>query len=104
MPYSSNNELRHIILQQLSAIPKGKVVTYGDLAKMAGYPNHSRYVGSVLKKLPKDTELPWHRVINGQGKISFPIDSAAFKEQKKRLEEDGIVILGDKINLKLYRL
>lgn len=101
---SSNDELRHIIIQQLSAIPKGNVVTYGDLAKMAGYPNHARYVGSVLKKLPTDTELPWHRVINGQGKISFPENSEAFNEQKKRLEEDGIVILGNKINLKQYRL
>ena len=101
---TSSDELRHIILQQLAAIPKGKVVTYGDLAKMAGYPSHSRFVGSVLKKLPKGTELPWHRVINGQGKISFPKDSDAFNEQKKRLEKDGVVLLNGKVNLSLYRL
>jgi methylated-DNA-protein-cysteine methyltransferase-like protein len=100
----SSAELRHIILQQLSAIPKGRVITYGDLARMAGYPNHARFVGSVLKHLPKDTELPWHRVINGQGKISFPEGSDAFKEQKKRLEKDGIALLNGKVNLKLYRL
>ena len=95
--------LDHILLQQLNGIPQGKVVTYGDLAKMAGAPNHARYVGSFLKKLPKDTHLPWHRVINSQGKISFPQDSEEFNEQKKRLEQDGIVLLNGKVNLKLYR-
>lgn len=98
------DDIRHIILQQLSHIPKGKVCTYGDLAKLSGYPSHARFVGSVLKQLPKDTSLPWHRVINGQGKISFPENSTAYAIQKSKLEEEGVAILNGKIHLGIFRL
>lgn len=99
-----SDDIRHIILQQLSNIPKGKVCTYGDLAKLSGYPSHARFVGSVLKTLPKDTSLPWHRVINGQGKISFPESSKAYATQKSKLEEEGVVILNGKVHLATFRL
>ena len=99
-----SDDIRHIILQQLSNIPKGQVCTYGDLAKLSGYPSHARFVGRVLRTLPEDTKLPWHRVINGQGKISFTKDSSAYKEQSTRLENEGVYILNGKINLKTYRV
>jgi methylated-DNA-protein-cysteine methyltransferase-like protein len=101
---TTTEEIRHIILQQLANIPKGQVCTYGDLAKLSGYPSHARFVGRVLRTLPKDTKLPWHRVINGQGRISFPKDSTAYKEQSSRLENEEIYILNNKISLKKYRI
>ena len=101
---SKSDDIRHIIVQQLSHIPLGKVCTYGDLAKLAGFPSHARFVGSVLRNLPKDTQLPWHRVINGQGKISFPKDSEAYLTQKTRLENEGITLLKGRIDLKTYRM
>lgn len=94
--------LKEIIWQIVAAIPKGKVATYGQIAKMAGYPGHARYVGSTLKNLPKDTSLPWHRVVNAQGKLSFPINSKAYKKQKSRLESEGIVFIGGKLSLKKH--
>jgi methylated-DNA-protein-cysteine methyltransferase-like protein len=101
---SQSDSIAHIIIQQLASIPIGKVCTYGDLAKLAGYPSHARFVGSVLRKLPKGSKLPWHRVINGQGRISFPQDSDAYKVQQSRLEEEGIVFLNGRVKLDIYRI
>lgn len=94
--------LKEIIWQIVSAIPKGKVATYGQVAKLAGYPGHARYVGFTLRNLPKDTDLPWHRVVNAQGRLSFPPESDAYKKQKSRLEAEGIVFINSKLCLKTY--
>lgn len=94
--------LKEIIWQIVSAIPKGKVATYGQVAKLAGYPGHARYVGFTLRNLPKDTDLPWHRVINAQGKLSFPPESDSYKKQKSRLEDEGVVFINGKLCLKTY--
>lgn len=91
------------IIQQIAAVPKGKVSTYGDVAKAAGLPGYARYVGAILKKLPKDTKVPWHRIINSQGRISFPIGSDSFNEQVKRLQAEDIHLIKGKINLKHFR-
>lgn len=87
----------------LSQIPQGNVVTYGQLAEMAGARGYARVVGNVLKQLPAGTDLPWHRVINCKGHISFPHGTSRYFEQVKRLENEGIVILSGKISLKEYR-
>lgn len=101
---SSSEQYKQQILQFLAQIPKGKICTYGDLAKGAGLPGYSRFAGAVLRKLPKDTKLPWHRIINAQGKISFPVDSEPYLEQKKRLQEEGVVMIKGKFHLPTYRL
>ena len=88
---------KDVILQQVAAVPAGQISSYGAIAKAAGLPGYARYVGHVLKSLPKDTRLPWHRILNAQKKISFPPASLAFKEQKRRLEEEGLTILNDKV-------
>ena len=51
-------------------IPEGKVATYGQIAKLVGYPNHSRYIGRALSQLENGSKTPWHRVVNAKGKIS----------------------------------
>ncbi len=87
----------------LSQIPSGKVVTYGQLAEMAGARGYARVVGNVLKQLPAGSNLPWHRVINSKGQISFPEDSSRYNEQKNRLADEGVTILSGKISLRDYR-
>ena len=74
----------------LSYLGEGKLITYGQLAKQAGFPHHSRHVGKILAKLPKDSRLPWFRVVNSQGKIS--LIGEAFISQKTLLEKEGIEI------------
>lgn len=85
------------IYLQLAHIPYGHVTSYGALAKKAGFPNHSRHVGNLLKKLPNDSTLPWFRVVNSQRKISFPENSPAYKRQKEKLEAEGIIFLKGRI-------
>ncbi|AMO55211.1 MGMT family protein [Endozoicomonas montiporae] len=86
----------------LSQVPEGKVVTYGQLARMAGAPGYARVVGNILKQLPKGSGLPWHRVINGKGRISFPEDSVKYNEQKELLEQEGVIFISGKVSLSHY--
>ncbi|MDP0589376.1 MAG: methylated-DNA--[protein]-cysteine S-methyltransferase [Candidatus Endonucleobacter bathymodioli] len=86
----------------LSQIPEGKIITYGQLAEMADAPKAARTVGNILKQLPAGTGLPWHRVVNHKGKISFPKNTPRHQKQKMRLEKEGIILVSEKINLKTY--
>ena len=58
------------IWQVVAQIPTGRVISYGDVAQRAGLPGYARFVGTTLGKLPKDTGLPWHRVVNASRKIA----------------------------------
>lgn len=89
-------------MQVVASIPKGKVTSYGQVAKLCGYPGYGRYVGSVLKQLPQNTTLPWHRVINAKGEISFPIGSEAYLKQLSLLTKDGIESKNGKISVCIY--
>lgn len=64
-------------------IPRGRVSTYGAVAKAVGYPNHSRHVGNAMGGCPAD--VPAHRVISSSGKLSVP-------KFRRRLEEENIVV------------
>lgn len=90
------------IWQVVHSIPPGKVMSYGQVAKLADLPGYGRYVGYVLKNLPAGTKLPWYRVVNSQGRLSFPRDSIQYKTQKSRLEAEGIVFVNGRFSLKQY--
>lgn len=87
------DEFIHSIYLNLFYVPKGRLITYGQLAALAGFPKHSRHVGKVLSRLPQNSKLPWYRVVNSQGKIS--LQGKRFEMQKKKLEEEGIVVRED---------
>ncbi len=88
-------------------VPRGKVVTYGQIAQMLPLPAgvavqeykefSSRWVGAAMAASPDD--VPWQRVVNSQGKIS---ERPGAKRQRQLLEEEGIVFVKDKIDLKVY--
>lgn len=100
----STDELARQILQVVALIPYGKVASYGQIAKMAGLPKHARLVGYVLKHLDLEAEIPWHRVINSQGKISLSkLDDQGENIQRVKLLAEGVMVIGDKINLKQYQ-
>lgn len=84
-------------------IPHGKVATYGQIAEIAGFPRTARAVGRALSRLPEETVIPWFRVINAKGEISFPVNSDRYEAQKQRLLDEKIVLKNGKINLKTYR-
>lgn len=92
------------IWQVVAAVPAGKVCSYGDIATRAGLPGAARRVGRALKVLPGDSRIPWHRVINAAGRISFPAGSEAYERQRQRLESEGVEFkLNGAIDLARFR-
>ncbi len=73
-------------------IPPGRVATYGQVARLAGYPGYARQVGYALFRLQgQATDIPWHRVINAQGRISYSPFRLGYDDlQKVLLEAEGI--------------
>ena len=94
--------LYEIIYSAVRKIPRGRVATYGEIARLCGLREHARLVGYALHNLKPDSGVPWHRVINSQGRISLPKDNGTYEFQKKLLESEGIVFVGDKIDLTKY--
>jgi len=86
----------------VARIPRGRVSTYGSIARVAGLPGRARLVGTVLKNSPDAARLPWFRVINSSGRSSFPQGSAPFLEQRKRLTAEGVSWVRGRIDLKRY--
>jgi len=86
----------------VSEIPPGHVLTYGEVARLSGNAGWARRVSQALRRAPRKMNLPWHRVINSQGKISFPEDSSGWVRQKAMLEDEGVVFLKGKINLERF--
>ena len=98
-PEPNRNEL---IWQVVNAIPPGKVATYGQVARLAGLPGYARYVGHVLRNLPQGSRLPWHRVINAQGRLSLPEGSDSWHRQRRLLEQEGIKFNQGRLPLSRY--
>jgi len=86
----------------IALIPEGKVSSYGKIADLAGLPGRARYVSRALKMAPDTLELPWHRVINSQGKIAFPETSPYFIEQMQRLRSEAIEVNRGRVKLSKY--
>ncbi len=95
---------RQRVYDAVRTVPAGKVTTYGDVGTVLGSPRVARQVGYALAALPEDTDLPWHRVINAKGMISFRGDTWRGEEQRMRLEAEGITFGEDgKCNLGAVR-
>jgi methylated-DNA-protein-cysteine methyltransferase related protein len=90
------------ILAAVKRIPRGRVSAYGNIAEVAGLPRRARLVGTVLRHAPASRDLPWFRVINSSGRISLPAGSDAYARQKKKLEAEGVIFRGDRVDMKRY--
>ncbi|MBM4160512.1 MAG: methylated-DNA--[protein]-cysteine S-methyltransferase [Ignavibacteria bacterium] len=91
-----------LIWEVVRQIPRGRVATYGEIAREAGYPGQARLVGYALHSLPTGSGIPWHRVISAQGKISLPKANGAYREQKRLLIGEGIAFGGERIDLRRF--
>jgi methylated-DNA-protein-cysteine methyltransferase-like protein len=86
----------------IKAVPTGKVATYGDIALYAGNPRAARQVAWILHSVSGKEKLPWHRLINSQGKISLP-KGCGYEMQKELLLEEGVTFdREDRIDLDKY--
>ncbi|MBN1781718.1 MGMT family protein [bacterium] len=79
------------IYEAVRRVPRGRVATYGQIAKMAGMPGQARLVGYALHALPETMDVPWHRIINAKGEISLLPDPDSSLTQRMLLESEGIV-------------
>jgi methylated-DNA-protein-cysteine methyltransferase-like protein len=71
-------------------IPRGKVATYGQIAALAGFPRHARYVGYALRSLPDRSDVPWHRVVGSDGRVSCRSHGDSHELQETLLKTEGI--------------
>ena len=89
--------LRKTVYAIVAQIPRGRVFTYGAIARLAGFPNHSRLVGRIMRGAP-DGQLPCHRVVSATGRLAphFPSQGALLAAEGVRLSPTG------KVPLKAY--
>lgn len=100
----AQTEFSKKVISTIKKIPKGKVATYSQIAKLAGNPQGTRGVVWILHSQSSSQDLPWHRVINAKGKISFPEMSSQELRQKTLLIKEGIEFKqGGIIDLKVYQ-
>ena len=90
------------IWNTVSRVPYGKVSSYGFIADLAGLPGRARMVGSVLQYAPPEMQLPWHRILKSNGQIAFAAGSASAQRQKELLQEEGVVVLNNRVDMKRY--
>ena len=78
-------------------IPRGRVSTYGAVARAAGLPRRARQTGYALRIAPEELHLPWHRVLGAGGRIAFPKLSPQHAEQTRRLRAEGIDVRSGRV-------
>ena len=92
-----SNDRRVRVVQCIRALPKGKVSSYGALAKAAGWAGAARQVVRILQQVPG---LPWHRVVGSGGAIKLCGENAA--EQRFRLRMEGVTFRGARVDMKRH--
>ena len=90
------------IYEAVKRIPKGKVATYAQVAKMAGNPKMCRAVGNALHKNPDFENIPCYRVVNSKGELAGEYAFGGAWAQKELLEADGIEVINGKVDLSKY--
>lgn len=87
----------------IRSIPAGRVMSYGQIASTAGSPSGARQVVRILHSLSEPLALPWHRVVNAQGRIAFADEEAHFT-QRTLLQQEGVELDEQgRLNLEKYR-
>ncbi len=81
----------------IRGVPKGKVITYGQVAAVAGYPGAARLTVWALNRVEG---LPWHRVVGAGGRIALPGEEG--REQRLRLRIEGVTFRGGRVRMELH--
>jgi methylated-DNA-protein-cysteine methyltransferase-like protein len=92
------------IWAQAALIPAGQVASYGQIAKQAGLPRRgARMVARAVGAAPREMNLPWHRIVNAQGKIAIPKGTAGYQRQQDLLRQEGVDVRDGKLDMETYR-
>jgi methylated-DNA-protein-cysteine methyltransferase-like protein len=99
MPIDSIEARRTALYMALAQVPVGHVVTYGQLAALAGLGRAARWVGRTLGQLPDDSRLPWHRVVAAGGRLSLAAGTSSGDEQRGRMRDEGLSIMKNRVDM-----
>ncbi len=88
------------VIKIIKSIPRGKVMTYGQIAATAGNPWGARQISRILSSMSSKYDLSWHRVVNSKAQIS--LKGEAYFEQLSLLADEGIELINNKIDFDKY--
>jgi methylated-DNA-protein-cysteine methyltransferase related protein len=91
------------VIRIITSIPAGKIMTYGQIAKLAGSPRSARQVVRILHSMSDKYNLPWHRVINSKGEIGIPDEEGSVMQRLMLLSEGVEVSEKGLINLEKFQ-
>lgn len=94
---AGENAALEAIRHAVCTIPRGRVSTYGGVARAAGLPGRARQAGFALRTAEAGLNLPWHRVVGAGGRIVFPRSSHAHREQTRRLRAEGVSVVDGRV-------
>ena len=89
------SKFRKGVIKVVSMIPRGKVVSYGQVALYIGVPRAGRQVGWILNQLEEKASIPWWRVVNNEGRISIKGSRFTANDQREFLLGEGVEVSGD---------
>lgn len=90
------------IWRTVLVIPHGKVASYGQIADLAGLPGRARYVGKAMAHAPESMQVPWYRVLRSNGQLAFKAGSKQARTQAALLANEGVTVLGNRVNMASY--
>jgi len=83
------------IWKTVSSIKRGGVMSYGQVARVAGFPRHARMVSKAMARSVEP--LPWYRVVKSDRTLAFELGSGAYNKQRSLLEKEGVQFVGGKV-------
>ena len=92
------------VYEYLTSVPKGKVVTYSQIAEYLGNKKLARAVGNILHNNPDPKKYPCYKVVNSKGRLAENFGDGGIEVQKSRLEKDGIEVVDYKVDLGKYQM
>ena len=96
--------MKEKVYKYLINIPKGKVVTYGQIAEYLGNKKLARVVGNILHNNPVEDKYPCYKVVDGKGNLSKHFAFGGIEKQKEKLEKEGIDVINYKVDLDKYKM
>ena len=91
------------VYKYLMTIPKGKVVTYKQIAEYLGNARLARVVGNILHNNPNELKYPCYKVVNSKGKLALNYAFGGIQKQKEKLESENIEVINNRVDLKKYK-
>lgn len=96
--------MKQKVYDYLLTIPKGKVVTYKEIAEYLGNPKLCRVVGNILHHNPDENKYPCYKVVSSKGMLSSNFAFGKVEGQKMKLQQEGIEVINNSVDLKKYSL